>query len=180
MNKTIAAILTAWPLIVEAADYTSFIKKWEGYEPVAYKDTRGNWTIGYGFNLSDSSAKAKLAAHGLNPQSLIRGGNISASKAEMLLVQEVAIAKVIARENFPSFDSHPFEVRQILVDLSYNLGENKVDDFVDFRAAIAKKDYKTAAAELVDSNWYSQVGKRSRNHVATLRSIVKPKVYRKK
>lgn len=180
MKKTIAAILTAWPLIIEAADYTSFVKKWEGYEAKAYKDTRGNWTIGYGFNLSDASARAKLAAHGLNPYALIRGGTISALKAEALLVQEVAIAKVIARENFPSFDSHPLVVRQILVDLSYNLGENKVDDFVDFKAAIAKKDYKTAAAELVDSKWYSQVGKRSKNHVATLRSLVVQKNIRKK
>ncbi len=180
MNKTIAAILLAWPLIIEAAEYTPFVRTWEGFSAKAYKDTKGKWTIGYGFNLSDESAADKLAAHGLNALALIRGKELPVAKAEALLVQEVAIAKVVARENFPSFDSQPFEVRQILVDLSYNLGQNKIDDFVDFKAAIEKKNYRLAADELVDSKWYSQVGKRSRNHVATLRKIVVPKTIRKK
>jgi len=182
MNKLIAAILLACPIIVEAKEYTSFVQQWEGFSSKAYTDSRGNLTIGYGFNLSDSSAQTKLEAHGINYRGLLKGGQITAAQAESLLLQEVAIATATAQEFFPSFDKHPYSVKRILVDLSYNLGP-KVENFVKFKAAIERFDYKTASRELVNSKWYSQVGRRSKNHVVSLSITPAPviaKPYRKK
>jgi lysozyme len=46
------------------------------------------------------------------------------------------------------------------MDLRFNLGPNKLRGFVKFLAAMARGDYARAGAELVDSDWYTQVGRR--------------------
>ena len=57
-----------------------------------------------------------------------------------------------------------------LIDMSYNLGYNKVSTFKKMKAALEKKDYCIAADEMVDSKWYKQVKTRGPRTVSLMRS----------
>ena len=70
------------------------------------------------------------------------------------------------------FDGLPEPVQHALVNLSFNLGYNRLRKFRNFRAAIARGDYQTAADELVDSKWYTQVGRRGPELADVFRSVV--------
>lgn len=169
MKTLISAILLAAPIFAEAADYSEFVKKWEGVKTKVYTDTAGKRTIGIGINIDDPSAEGKLKRFGISVSSLLNGKSLTYSQIHGLFQQELAIAIVTAKETFPSFDSQPAIVKQIMVDLCYNLGENKIKGFVKFKAAVERKDYKTASAELVDSKWYTQTGRRAKHHVTAIK-----------
>ena len=53
------------------------------------------------------------------------------------------------------------EVRQAaMVDLIYNLGADGLAKFVKFLAAMGRSDWPKAGAELKNSDWFGQVGRR--------------------
>ena len=62
-------------------------------------------------------------------------------------------------------------MQAVLIDMSFNLCSNKFSEFEDFRKALLKKDYQKAAAEMVDSKWYSQVGNRSIELVSIVKGL---------
>ena len=51
------------------------------------------------------------------------------------------------------------------MNLAYNLGEAKLLTFRRFVAAVRGEHWSTAAAELVDSDWYRQVQPSRRDRV---------------
>jgi len=54
-------------------------------------------------------------------------------------------------------------VRQaVLVDMAFNLGRAGLASFQKMRAALALGDFERAAAEMLDSLWARQVGRRAR------------------
>jgi lysozyme len=54
------------------------------------------------------------------------------------------------------------EVRQrALADLVFNMGMSRLHGFVKTLDALQRRDYETAAEELLDSNYAKQVGARS-------------------
>src|SRR6185369_8902972 len=54
------------------------------------------------------------------------------------------------------------DVRQnVLVELQFNMGAVVLGRFKQFWAAMQRKDYATAADELLDSAWAGQVGERA-------------------
>ena len=54
--------------------------------------------------------------------------------------------------------------------MSFNLGINKLMKFKKLRNALATKNYKLAAAEMLNSNWASQVGRRAQTLASMVRS----------
>ena len=152
-------------------DITKLIQKHEGFESKKYKDTRGIWTIGYGYNLEQRSTKRDLSNAGIDYNNVMRGGGITREQASRLLQASINVAISDARSIFPNFDSLPYNVQLILTDMSYNLGGPKLTKFVNLRNAIAKNDYTTAADEMVDSKWYRQVGNRSKFLVDMMRKV---------
>lgn len=61
--------------------------------------------------------------------------------------------------------SHPDNVIRVLVNMMFNLGTPKLRRFKKMLHAVAEQDYATAADEMVDSKWYTQVGRRSQELV---------------
>lgn len=113
----------------------------EGCKLKPYLDTEGIETIGYGRNLKD------------------RG--ISLSEAEFLLNNDIDIARQDLVRNVPCFRHLSAERQAVLVDMSVNLGINRLLGFVKFLKALAKGDYETASKEMLDSKWAEQVGERA-------------------
>lgn len=116
----------------------------EGIELSAYQDSEGYWSIGVG-RLIDKR----------------RGGGITSQEAMMLLDHDLdlAITDLATFAWFPPLDV----VRQRAVtNLRFNLGAGGFRTFQRFIHAMAVADYATAAQELLNSQWATQVGARAK------------------
>ncbi len=116
-----------------------------------YKDTLGYWTIGYG-HLIPSPIKP-----------------ITEAQADSFLLEDINTARESAiRIHGVVFNKAPIEIQNLLIEMLFQLGEAKAMKFKRFNAAIAERDYQTAAKELVSSLWYKQTPNRVKGHIETL------------
>ena len=69
------------------------------------------------------------------------------------------------------FDSLPEEAQNVVVGLAFNLGQSRLSKFKKFRAALNAHDWDEAAAQLVDSRWYTQVGRRGPDYCNALKGL---------
>jgi len=126
------------------------LKRHEGLRLKPYRDTVGKLTIGYGRNLEDDG--------------------ISLEEAELMLENDLDRAVKAARDVVAGFDELD-EVRQaVLVDMAFNLGRAGLASFQKMRAALALGDFERAAAEMLDSLWARQVGRRARELAEMMRT----------
>ena len=144
-----------------------FIEHWEGRKHKVYLDSVGKPTIGVGFNLARSNAERSLRQAGIQrrPNEIFILDDRSINR---LFAQDVSEAINACRKSIDKFDNHAPIVKLICVDLMYNIGETKFNKFVLFKKALYVFDYSWASRELFDSKWYSQTGRRAKNHVKTL------------
>jgi len=110
----------------------------EGFRAVAYQDTTGHLTIGYGFNItsgiSEYAAQALLEAQ----------------------AQELATS-LQAYHWFVGLD----DVRaSVLIELAFNLGLNGLLHFPRMLGAIGSGDWQTAHDQLLDSDAARQLTSR--------------------
>jgi len=68
-----------------------------------------------------------------------------------------------------NFASHPNDVQRVLVNMAFNLGRNRLGQFKNMITAVNEGNYAKAADEMVDSRWYNQVGRRSKELVEIMR-----------
>lgn len=138
---------------ISSHEYREFLVRWEGYKDVPYRDSMGNWTAGIGHLLKPSDKFAQ---------------RYDDRQIDDWFYADLSVAKIGAESIFGDFESHPKNVKLVLISLSFNLGETKLRKFPKFVAAINRKDYSNAARELRDSKWYKQVGDRGFHHVLAL------------
>ena len=86
-------------------------------------------------------------------------------KADILNARQEVLAV------FPNANTFPGEVKEILVNMMFNLGPSRLQKFKKFSEAVNNKNWSKAADEMVDSKWYKQVGDRSKRLVARMRAI---------
>jgi lysozyme len=153
-----ASIINAAPSFDNIKNH---IIKYEGWSNKVYICPTGHKTVGGGTNLESKGLQDKYKV----------GQNIDNCLLNKWLKEDVKIAEQIANKQFKSFDYQPENVQIILISLAYNLGPNRIKKFKDFTAAIEKKDYDKAAAELKDSLWYKQTGIRGKKYVEILKNI---------
>ena len=55
--------------------------------------------------------------------------------------------------------------------MMFNLGRPRLSKFVGMKRGVDNRDWNTAADEMVDSNWYRQVGKRAKRLVNRMRDV---------
>ena len=65
----------------------------------------------------------------------------------------------------------PEAVYDVLVNMSFNLGQEGLGEFTDMWAAIEIGDYEVAAQEMEDSDWFSDVGNRAVRLVNRMKSV---------
>lgn len=153
---------------VTADGAMSFIEPHEGRRYVRYLDTKGIPTVGVGFNLRRPDARRTMQGLGHNYEGILQGTErLTDGEIDVLFRNDVTAALRVA-DSFAGLKDHPFDVQLVLVDMAFNLGPNKLAKFVKFRQALQSKDYAAAAAEMVDSEWYRQVGNRSRKLVGIM------------
>lgn len=125
------------------------IKYHEKYRRFPYRCTAGKLTIGYGWNLDDNGITVEQATYILDQQ--VRAVRVTLS-AEPYWINLGAVRQAV------------------LTDMLFNLGWPKFALFKRMRAALGEHAYSRAADEMVNSNWYKQVGTRSKRLVGMMRS----------
>ena len=132
------------------------IKKEESFMSKPYLCTAGKTTIGYGTNLD---------------------AGISERTAERLLKEKVRqdIAWLCNKSSNLTFNFRklPYPVREVLVDMTYNIGRTGLKRFKKMNKAIAEGDYYTASKELLNSRYAKQVPARSKRNAKLLKNIRK-------
>ena len=112
----------------------------EGERLDLYRDSVGIQTIGVGHNIEEKGISKRVSRLMLDDD-----------------IQEV-VDGLRTLDYWKDLDS----TRQLVVaDMVFNLGLPRFLRFVRLNAALALKDFTLAAAEMRDSRWYRQVGRRA-------------------
>lgn len=109
----------------------------EGRRPRAYKDSVGLLTGGIGRNLEHVE--------------------FSDDEIDLMFANDLKRAIAAARRIFGNFEQLSEPRKAVCVNLSFNLGENRLRGFKKMIAAVHAGDFEQAANELMDSKWYTQV-----------------------
>ena len=119
------------------------LKLHEGVRNHVYVCTAGYETIGVGRNISDS------------------GLGLTDEEINILLMNDIERVKKELSTSFSWFVDLD-EVRQnAIIDMCFNLGLSRLNQFVKALDGMASKDYDKAADEFMDSRWSQQVGQRA-------------------
>jgi lysozyme len=139
----------------------------EGVSHTVYRCTAGARTIGVGFNLDRPDAKLVLSNLGI-PYPCT---TLTYKQIDDLFDYSLDEAIKYTIKAVPSYDSQPMDVQLVLVNMMFNLGPTRFSAFKKMLEAVEKRDYITAAKEMVDSRWYSQVGNRSKELVELMDDV---------
>lgn len=112
----------------------------EGCRLKPYRDSLGILTIGVGRNIQERGITEAEAAY-------LLGNDIDRCLKEL-------------NDTYPWFPKLDVMRQRVWIDLCFNMGITRLKDFKQAAAAMAHLDYATAALELKDSRWYTQVGRR--------------------
>ena len=128
------------------------LERHEGRRKRLYVDTVGKLTIGVGRNLTD--------------------GSVSEIEIAFLLANDLRRFTGYCERMFPTWLTLSEPRRAALVDMMF-MGPGRVRGFKRMRAALRRQDYDTAAAEMLDSKWARQVGKKPKQRAWRLARMMK-------
>jgi lysozyme len=112
----------------------------EGLRLKPYTDTVGKLTIGVGRNLDDVG--------------------ISEAEAMLLLSNDISIARTDA-EKFVWFHKLDSVRQDVIIDMIFNLGLPRFLGFKNMLHAVEMANWEEVVAQMLDSKWAKQVGKRA-------------------
>ena len=140
-----------------SGDYDSFakqmIKVHEGLRLDKYIDSEGYPTIGYGHLIESGESMPD---------------RITQQRADSLFDDDYKHHKDAASK-IPGYENASGQQKAALIDLTFNMGPAWANGFPAFKRAFAAGDYNKAADELIDSQWYGQVGRRGPTIVNLIR-----------
>jgi len=119
------------------------LKRHEGVEPRVYRCSAGYETIGVGRNISAS------------------GIGLSEDEIDFMLDNDIARVIRELSSEYPWFNQLDDVRKDVMIDISFNLGATRLRGFKRALAAMEAADYRTAATEFMDSAWARQVGGRA-------------------
>lgn len=130
----------------------------EGRRLVAYRDTRGVWTIGDGHT---------------GPE--VHSGLVwTPAQADAALAADIAATCRGLDAALPWWRQLDDVRQDVLADMAFNLGARGLLEFHDTLAAVRAGNYALASAGMLASLWASQVGARATRLAAMMRTGVRP------
>ena len=109
------------------------IKKHEGYREKVYKDHLWYDTIGYGFAIKDLK--------------------LSEDICNIILLEKVEQIITKLTEKYDWFDGAEERIKEVVIEMCYQLGISGFSKFKKTISYLAKKDYENASNEMLDSKW---------------------------
>ncbi len=113
----------------------------EGRRAKAYQDSVGIWSGGIGRNLQDVA--------------------FTDSEIALMFETDLERADFAARTLFPTFGALSDNRKAVLVNMAFNLGQQRLSEFHHMRDAVADANFEAAADAMMDSLWAKQVGARA-------------------
>lgn len=172
-NKTPSQFANQRIKDLRAQSYFNMLSLNEGNKPRVYEDSKGNRTIGIGFNLEDEGNRRFLKEEGIDINELFDGRELSDREIKILYNHSLRQAFEDAQKFDPNLAQRPEAARMAIVDMAFNLGLTRLNKFKKMKAGLMNNDYQTAADEMVDSKWYKQVKSRGPRMVKVMRSASK-------
>ena len=169
-NKTPSQFANQRIKDLRAQSYFNMLSLNEGNKPRVYEDSKGNRTIGIGFNLEDEGNRRFLEEQGIDINELFDGRELSDRETKILYNHSLRQAFEDAQKFDPNLAQRPEAARMAIVDMAFNLGLTRLNKFKKMKAGLMNNDYQTAADEMVDSKWYEQVKSRGPRMVNVMRS----------
>lgn len=123
----------------------------EGLELQLYHCTAGKITIGVGRNVED------------------RG--ITHDTAMQMLDEDIDICVGELEKNLSWFADAPDKIQEVLIDLCFNMGINRLMGFVKTLHKLKTGAYKEAAVELLDSRYAASVPNRAKRNADIIASM---------
>ena len=117
------------------------IKHHEGFRSKVYKCTEGYDTIGYGFAIKDLELDEDIA--------------------EMILMRKLDLLMNRIQKTFNWWRSAEDEVKNVVVEMCYQLGVSGFSKFKKTIDHLEHKRYGKASAEMLDSKWARQTPNRA-------------------
>ncbi len=115
--------------------------KHEGIRSLPYEDTEENLTIGVGHLLTKPISQAAIS---------------------QILSDDIEEAIDELNRAFPRWMAHNDVRQNVLLELMFNLGCQRLGGFKLMWAALEKKDYIEAAKQMLDSRWSRQTKGRAK------------------
>jgi lysozyme len=133
-------------------DIKAMLLKHEGLKLFVYNDSEGIPTIGVGRNLKS------------------RG--ITKEEAMYLLDNDIKDFTDKLSRALPWFDALPQDVKNVLIDMAFNMGIGGLLGFHMTLSNIKAGDYEAASESMLDSKWADQVGYRAQELSNILKSVI--------
>ena len=130
------------------------LKRDEGWEPSAYQDSLGYWTIGYGFLIDDR-----------------KGGELPKEVAEFWLEHLIRVKQTELDEHLPWWREQPEDVQRALLNMCYQLGIRGLLCFSRTLGTLRSGDRELAAQQASESLWARQTPARARRVCDLIRGV---------
>lgn len=121
----------------------------EGVRFTVYQDKLKNPTIGIGFNLNRTDAKQQLRRIGADLDSVKKGATLSQQQVDRLYENTVVGAIRLAKKKVGNFDQLSAVRQNVIVDMAYQLGEEKFTGFTQMIKAIEVGKFDVASTEMM-------------------------------
>lgn len=127
-------------------DTFDFIKSEEGFREKPYLDTLGVPTFGIGFTY------------------------ITEEEADWILAKRLSEIETELRTKYRWYDNLNAVRQDVIISMVYQLGFGGIAKFKKFIAAMERKDYDTAAVEMLDSLWARQTPHRAKRQAEMIKN----------
>ncbi len=148
-------------LIAGCVHASELTKQFEGYSAKIYLCPAGARTVGYGFNIDSQSIASIIPPDVLTGKRKITRAEADEILSSLYIRAEAEVSAWIG----PAWANLNKAQKEILADMAYNMGIARLSKFRKMKAAILAGDYAKAAAEMKDSAWFGQTGRRAKHHV---------------
>ena len=132
-------------------DIIEQLKIHEGYKPTVYKCTAGVDTIGVGFAIKDLE--------------------LSEEVCDLILTEKLEVLEERFEKKFDWFKTSPVEVRNVMLNMAYQLGFAGFCKFKKTIALLEEKDWEKASKEMLDSKWAKQTPNRANELSEIIKSL---------
>ena len=137
------------------------IKADEGVVYEIYNDHLGYATFGVGHLIKESDPEIHLEVGSLIPK----------ARVDACLIEDLQTAVVECRVLYPWFMGAPQEVKEILINMMFNMGRPRLSKFKNFNRELEHQDWIQAAVEGRDSLWHRQVTKRAERLMTRMENV---------
>ena len=133
----------------------------EGYKDTIYLCSEGIPTFGIGHAVKEYDVEWTWPV----------GTPVEKERIENAFKQDLDDACSDCAALFLQFASFPDQVKRVLVNMAFNLGRTRLGKFKNVIRHTNEGNYLMAANEMVNSRWYRQVGRRSKELVEIMKEV---------